>query len=42
MVFEADGATLAAGDAIADILARLEAVEAELQEIREAVSELRE
>jgi hypothetical protein len=36
------GETPAAGDPIADILARLEAVEAELREIKAAVGDLRE
>jgi hypothetical protein len=41
MVFETE-VTPAAGDPIADILARLEAVEAELREIKAAVGDLRE
>jgi endonuclease/exonuclease/phosphatase family metal-dependent hydrolase len=42
VVFETEEVTPAAGDPIADIQARLDAVEAELQELREAVSELQE
>jgi len=39
---ETDAVTPAAGDPIADLLARIDEVQAELQAIREAVSELRE
>jgi hypothetical protein len=41
-VFGTEEVTPAAGDPIADILARLEAVEAELREIKAAVGDLRE
>ena len=40
VVFETEDVTPAAGDPIADILARIEAVQAELQAIREAVGGL--
>ena len=40
VVFETEDVTPAAGDPIADILARIEAVQAELQAIQEAVGDL--
>ena len=42
MVFETEDVMPAAGDPVAGILARLEAVQAELQAIREAVGDLQE
>jgi hypothetical protein len=41
-VFETEAVTPPAGDPIADLLDRLDAVQAELQAIRDAVSALRQ
>ena len=41
-VFETEAVTPSAGDPIADLLDRLDAVQAELQAIRDAVSALRQ
>jgi endonuclease/exonuclease/phosphatase family metal-dependent hydrolase len=42
VVFESEGLMPAAGDAIAELLARLDAVQAELQAIKEGIAALRE